>query len=278
MLTCKQITELATAYTDGHLPLLDNLRFRLHLAACRHCRSYVRQLDITTRALRALPEPEISPDLTDALLRRFDGWKAGQEAAEERRPAAQAPQLTFPASTTSREGRARTAGSVLAALAALAAFGLLVGFASSRSPSAEDWAIALALAAAASALAALSSRFSLGVVVAAVSVAFAAALVRGGDGPLALMGIHCLGAEIASAAAVAGTAWIALRPGPRTRARHVLAAAAAAGAVAADAALQVTCDAHGSLPHLLVFHVGGVVAAASAAMLLLRSRLRPAHS
>jgi anti-sigma factor RsiW len=276
MLTCKQITELATAYTDGHLPLLDNLRFRLHLATCRHCRSYVRQLDITTRALRTLPEPEISLELTDALLRRFDGWKAGREAAEERRPAAQAPQPTFPTSTTSREGRARTAGSVLAALAA---FGLLVGFASSRSPSAEDWAIALALAAAASALAALSSRFSLGVVVAAVSVAFAAALVRGGDGPLALsMGIHCLGAEIASAAAVAGTAWIALRPGPRTRARHVLAAAAAAGAVAADAALQVTCDAHGSLPHLLVFHVGGVVAAASAAMLLLRSRLRPAHS
>ncbi|OFX22926.1 MAG: hypothetical protein A2V77_21070 [Anaeromyxobacter sp. RBG_16_69_14] len=276
MLTCKQTTELATAYTEGHLRLPDNLRFRLHLATCRRCRSYMRQLDITARALRILPEPEISPELTGALLRRFDGWKADREAAEERRPAAQAPQLTFPTSTTSRGGRTRTAGS---ALAALAAFGLLVGFASNRSPSAEDWAIALALAAAALALAALSSRFSLGVVVAAVSVAFAAALVGGGDGPLTLSaGIHCLGAEIASAAAVAGTAWFALRPEPPARARHVLAAAAAAGAVAADAALRVTCDAHGSLLHLLVFHVGGVVAAASAAMFFLRSRLRPAHS
>ncbi len=276
MLTCKQITELATAYTEGHLRLPDHLRFRLHLATCRHCRTYVRQLDVTTHSLRALPEPEISPELTDALLRRFDGWKAGREAAEERRPAAQAPQLTFSTSTTSREGRTRTAGS---ALAALAAFGLLVGFASNRSPSAEDWAIALALAATALALAALSSRFSLGVVVAAVSLAFGAALAGGGDGPLALSaGIHCLGAEIASAAAVAGTTWFALRPEPPARARHVLAAAAAAGAVAADAGLQITCDAHGSLPHLLVFHVGGVVAAATAAMLFLGSRSRPARS
>jgi predicted anti-sigma-YlaC factor YlaD len=260
-MTCKQITEVATDYTEGHLRPLERLRFRVHLALCRHCRSYLRQLDITARALRALPEPGISPELADALLNRFDAWAAGRKAST---------------STTSRGGRARTASPVLAVIAA---FGLILGLASSRSSSAEDWALALALAAAAPGLAALSGRFSFGVIAAAVLAALAAALARGGEGPLVLSnGVHCLLAEIASAAAVAGAVWLARRPGRPARARHDLVAAAAAGALAADAALHVTCGAAGSLPHLLVFHVGGVVAAAAGAMLFLRAWLRPAHS
>jgi hypothetical protein len=51
-----------------------------------------------------------------------------------------------------------------------------------------------------------------------------------------------------------------------------LAAAAAAGALAGDAALQVTCSAHGVGLHLLAFHAGGVVLAAAAASLLRRGR------
>jgi hypothetical protein len=47
-----------------------------------------------------------------------------------------------------------------------------------------------------------------------------------------------------------------------------VAAAAAAGALAADAALQVTCAAHTAVPHLLAFHVGGIVLAAAAAGVL----------
>ncbi len=272
MPTCKQITELATDYTEGHLRLVDHLRFRLHVATCRHCRAYMRQVGVTADALGRLPEPEVSPELTDALLRRFEGWKASREAVEERHPA-QAPQVATTKPARSREGRPRAA-----VLAALGAFALLVVLASNRSRSGEDWAVAVALAAAALTLAGFSARFSLGVVVAAVSAALAAALVRGGHGPLAFTpGFHCFGAEIASAAAVAGAAWLALRSGPSARARHALAAAAAAGAVAADAALHVTCSAGASLPHLLVFHVGGVVAAAGLAMLSLRSWSRPAH-
>jgi len=276
MPTCKQIVELATEYTEGHLDLLSRLRFRLHVATCRHCRTYVRQFGVTAGALRRLPEPEISPELADALLGRFDGWKASREAAEERHPARPS-QVVFPRSAKSREGSLGAAGS---AVAALAAFALLVLSASNRSPSVEGWAVALVLGVAALALAALSSRFSLGVVVASVCAALAAALVRGGHGPLAFStGLHCLGAEIASAAGVAGAAWLALRPGPSAGARRVLVAAAAAGAVAADAALHVTCSASTSLAHLLVFHVGGVVAAAAgAAMLSLPSWLRQARS
>jgi anti-sigma factor RsiW len=75
MLTCKQITELVTAYAEGQLPLMDRLRFRLHIGMCPACRTYVRQLQVTARALGKLPEPEIPPDLQAELMRRFEGWK-----------------------------------------------------------------------------------------------------------------------------------------------------------------------------------------------------------
>jgi anti-sigma factor ChrR (cupin superfamily) len=76
MLTCKQITELVTAYAEGQLRFMDRLRFQMHIGMCKNCRAYVRQLQATAKAMGKLPEPEIPPDLKDELLRRFDGWKA----------------------------------------------------------------------------------------------------------------------------------------------------------------------------------------------------------
>jgi anti-sigma factor RsiW len=75
MLTCKQMTELVTAYAEGQLGFMDRLRFRLHLGMCSHCRTYVRQLRATAQALGKLPEPEIPPELQAELMRRFEGWK-----------------------------------------------------------------------------------------------------------------------------------------------------------------------------------------------------------
>ncbi len=78
MLTCKELTELVTAYAEGALPFGDRLRFRLHIAMCRDCRAYVRQLQVTARTLGKLPPPTIPPSLEEELLRRFDGWKGGR--------------------------------------------------------------------------------------------------------------------------------------------------------------------------------------------------------
>lgn len=75
MLTCQQITELVTDYAEGNLSLMDRLRFQLHIGMCRNCRRYVRQVKTTAAALRALPPPEIPPDLEQELLRRFETWK-----------------------------------------------------------------------------------------------------------------------------------------------------------------------------------------------------------
>jgi len=76
MLTCKQIAELATSYAEGQLGLADRLRFQLHLGLCANCRTWVRQLKATARALGRLPAPELPPELEAELLRRFEGWKA----------------------------------------------------------------------------------------------------------------------------------------------------------------------------------------------------------
>jgi len=68
--------------------------------------------------------------------------------------------------------------------------------------------------------------------------------------------------------ATAGTlhagAWVALA------ASAGLAIGAGAGALAAQAALHLACTAHAQAPHLWVFHVGGVAAAALAGWMLQR--------
>jgi anti-sigma factor RsiW len=76
MLTCKQIAELATAYAERQLGLGDRLRFQLHLGLCADCRTWVRQLEVTARALGRLPAPELPRELEAELLRRFEDWKA----------------------------------------------------------------------------------------------------------------------------------------------------------------------------------------------------------
>ena len=78
MLTCKQITELVTAYAEGQLGLTDRLRFWMHLGMCSNCKNYVRQLKATAKALGKLPEPHLPPEMRDELMRRFDGWNSRQ--------------------------------------------------------------------------------------------------------------------------------------------------------------------------------------------------------
>ena len=172
-----------------------------------------------------------------------------------------------------REARRRLVGSVAAVCAAVL---VLVGLARARSPSMADWALAAVLWATAAALAAAASRRPRLVMAVSVLAAAVAGTSSGGPGALVpSLGLECLATELASAAVVVGAAWLAVRGGTSSPARSAIAAAAAAGALAGDAALQVTCAAHTSVPHLLAFHVGGVLLAIAAAALLRRRRPEP---
>ena len=172
-----------------------------------------------------------------------------------------------------REARRRAAWPVVAAAAFMAA---MLAMARHPGGSALDWATAGSLGVVALALLALAGRRPWLVVAGAAAAAVVAALVAGHAGPLEPgQGAECLLWELCAAALVVGAGWLALRGGSTTPSRSAAAAAAAAGALAGDAALQVTCAAHGMGPHLLVFHAGGVLLAAALAGLLGRARRRP---
>lgn len=55
MLICRDMTELATDYMEGTLPLRSSVAARYHLLLCSMCRAYYDQLRKTKRLLRDKP-------------------------------------------------------------------------------------------------------------------------------------------------------------------------------------------------------------------------------
>jgi len=220
-----------------------------HARSCEGCARALREAERLQAVLGAWsPEP-----ISSATLSRAAAAIAVELSAERRRR------------------------SIFSAAAAGAFAAALVALARHRGGSALDWTTASLLAALAMVLAALSGRRPWLVLGGVLGVALAGALVEGRPGPLeAGAGVECLLWELVAATVVALAGWLALRGGTTAPPRSALAAAAAAGALAGDAALQVTCEAHAVGPHLLAFHVGGVLLAAGIASLVWRPRSRAA--
>jgi anti-sigma factor RsiW len=67
MLNCREVTEHASGLIDGELSWMQRLQMRLHLAMCKHCSRFVRQLRLLRAALghrrqvagEPLPESEV---------------------------------------------------------------------------------------------------------------------------------------------------------------------------------------------------------------------------
>jgi hypothetical protein len=160
----------------------------------------------------------------------------------------------------------------LRAAAVLAGFAVPILF--SRDRDWEGWAAALLALVLASVLSATSGVLRAGAWVAlAASAGFAIAAggIPGfagvGEGLSTHAGLGCFGLEMLGAAMAAGAVlwW-------EGRSARSFPAVAAAGALAAQAALHITCEAHDQATHLWVFHVGAVAAAALAGWAL-QSRL-----
>ena len=141
------------------------------------------------------------------------------------------------------------------------AWAVVAAAAKHRASDMKSWALAAGFGAAA-AVAPRLARTRAGVVAGMACVlAVVLALVVGGSGMLAIaVGLRCTGLEIGAAALpLAATAFFLtgqVRP-------LVYAAVAACGALAGEAALHLGCPARMQLPHLLVFHAGGVLLAAA---------------
>lgn len=76
MLSCKDITELLTEYLDGEMSVTERAQVRIHLAVCRHCRTYVQQLKLTVDSCGRIPAPVLTEELREVLLSTFRDWRA----------------------------------------------------------------------------------------------------------------------------------------------------------------------------------------------------------
>ncbi|GHD98500.1 hypothetical protein U879_00055 [Defluviimonas sp. 20V17] len=76
MLSCKEVTERASALIDGELGPLQTLRMRLHLAMCHGCAHFLAQMR-ATRALTMTTLPSDPPDAAriEAILSRLHDEK-----------------------------------------------------------------------------------------------------------------------------------------------------------------------------------------------------------
>ncbi|MFY3742513.1 anti-sigma factor family protein [Anaeromyxobacter sp. Red801] len=263
--TCRQIAEQASELLDGRLDAGTRRAIDAHLAGCNGCRAFVDQLEATRLAIGRLPPPEVPVGMRDDLLARFDAL-AGGAPAHARVEASRG------------GGAVRLLPWTVAGGAAMVG-GLLVLAARHASLAPTDLVVSAGLAAAALALAATAHRFAARHAALGTAAAGLAALAAGGGGGLdAGEGALCVAIELGAAAAVGLLAWALARRIPGVPARRALAGGALAGALVADAALQVTCGANLALAHLAAFHLGGVAVVAAATVRLLRSTARAASA
>ena len=79
-LTCRDLTDRASEYLDGRLPILTEVRVGLHLSSCAHCRAYVKQIGLVSSALRSLhnsyPSPVNRLRLRQQFAARLTSWSA----------------------------------------------------------------------------------------------------------------------------------------------------------------------------------------------------------
>ncbi|MGR9072451.1 MAG: zf-HC2 domain-containing protein [Gammaproteobacteria bacterium] len=71
MLKCRQIAEIASRSLDSELPWLLRLRFKLHLAMCRACRTYFRQLNFIRFLLRRMDDSSFDAKLSPEARQRI---------------------------------------------------------------------------------------------------------------------------------------------------------------------------------------------------------------
>jgi hypothetical protein len=172
-----------------------------------------------------------------------------------------------------REGPGRGwRASLILAASALLSFGTLSAVARDRATDLKSW-LAAGAAALLAAMLAGASNAGLSVAFGACAASAGLVLLSGaGTGLAPLLGIKCLAIEMFAATWPFGAAVLSRGAVPRPSAPGAAAALAAAGALAGQASLLLTCPARHAIPHLLAFHVGGVLLASVAGALVLRAR------
>jgi hypothetical protein len=229
------------------------------LTGCAECRAYLEGLQATGAALAQLAVAPINPAQQAVALQAF------REFARKRAA------LPLPVAPPHRAGLSMPLALSLTAVGTA----LQVALARHPSPIGWPWAPAAVVFLAACALLLLARRRGLLATALGTAVAIGLALLAG-RGELALfVGVQCAVHELGTALIPVATLLLLQRSADP--ARSAIVGAAAAGALAGTAALHLTCPDAGSMLHVLVFHVGGVLAAAGLAGAAAARLLRPAR-
>ena len=74
MMTCHDVSTLVSTGGLPDAPFARKLGVRMHLAMCRHCRAFGRQIETIARAARAAGlafERELPPDFESTIVQRL---------------------------------------------------------------------------------------------------------------------------------------------------------------------------------------------------------------
>lgn len=67
MLSCKEVEARGGVYLAGELRAYQKFRVYLHLAICRYCRLYLRELDLLLRSFKHLYKPASKGQVNDVI-------------------------------------------------------------------------------------------------------------------------------------------------------------------------------------------------------------------
>ncbi len=69
MLSCREVTERASAWLDGELTLGQRMSMRMHLAMCAHCRRFNRHFRLLIDSLHRQAEMRpVTPDFVSRVI------------------------------------------------------------------------------------------------------------------------------------------------------------------------------------------------------------------
>jgi predicted anti-sigma-YlaC factor YlaD len=67
MLTCREMVQLGSDIIDKQLGLGQRIAVYVHLRQCKNCRTYIRQMALTSAVLQALAMPTNSAEVEATL-------------------------------------------------------------------------------------------------------------------------------------------------------------------------------------------------------------------
>ncbi len=71
MLSCKELAEQASDYTDGNLGVFQRLNVKIHIMMCAHCQRFIQQLRITKELVAGKESTPPSDEVTDDIISRI---------------------------------------------------------------------------------------------------------------------------------------------------------------------------------------------------------------